>query len=97
MVFSLCLGYPVAYLLSFHAGTKKNLLYQLLIIPLWVSYLVRAYAWQTILGTDGVLNTSLQYLHLASHPLQFLLLVWRKPKRPQQLGHIHRGVIRPAQ
>jgi spermidine/putrescine transport system permease protein len=73
MVFSLCLGYPVAYLLSFHAGTKKNLLYQLVIIPLWVSYLVRAYAWKTILGTDGVLNTSLQYLHLASHPLQFLL------------------------
>ena len=73
MLFSLLLGYPVAYLLSFHAGRRKNLLYQLVIIPLWVSYLVRAYAWKTILGTDGVLNTSLQYLHLATHPLQFLL------------------------
>ena len=73
MGLSLLLGYPVAYLLSFHAGRGKNLLYQLLIIPLWVSYLVRAYAWKTILGTDGVLNTSLQYLHLTSHPLQFLL------------------------
>jgi spermidine/putrescine transport system permease protein len=73
MIFSLCLGYPLAYLLSFHAGAKKNLLYQLVIIPLWVSYLVRAYAWKTILGTDGVLNTSLQYLHLTQHPLQFLL------------------------
>lgn len=73
MIFSLLLGYPVAYLLSFHAGTRKNLLYQLVIIPLWVSYLVRAYAWKTILGTDGVLNTSLQYLHITSHPLQFLL------------------------
>ena len=73
MIFSLGLGYPMAYLLSFHAGAKKNLLYQLVIIPLWVSYLVRAYAWKTILGTDGVLNTSLQYLHLTSHPLQFLL------------------------
>ncbi len=73
MIFSLLLGYPVAYLLSFHAGPRKNLLYQLVIIPLWVSYLVRAYAWKTILGTDGVLNTSLQYLHLTSHPLQFLL------------------------
>ena len=71
--FSLLLGYPVAYLLSFHAGMRKNLLYQLVIIPLWVSYLVRAYAWKTILGTDGVLNTSMQYLHLTSHPLQFLL------------------------
>lgn len=73
MIFSLLLGYPVAYLLSFHAGPRKNLLYQLVIIPLWVSYLVRAYAWKTILGTDGVLNTSLQYLHLTNHPLQFLL------------------------
>jgi len=72
-VFSLLLGYPVAYLLSFHGARRKHLLYQLVIIPLWVSYLVRAYAWKTILGTDGVLNTSLQYLHLTSHPLQFLL------------------------
>jgi spermidine/putrescine transport system permease protein len=70
---SLLLGYPLAYLLSFHAGTKKNLLYQLVIIPLWVSYLVRAYAWKTILGTDGVLNTVLQYFHFAGHPLGFLL------------------------
>jgi spermidine/putrescine transport system permease protein len=73
MLLSLLLGYPVAYLLSFHSGRRKNLLYQLVIIPLWVSYLVRAYAWKTILGTDGVLNTLLQYSHLTSHPLQFLL------------------------
>ena len=73
MVFSLLLGYPLAYLLSFHAGRKKNFLYQLVVVPLWVSYLVRAYAWKTILGTDGVLNTSLQYLHLTSHSLEFLL------------------------
>ena len=71
--FSLLLGYPLAYFLSFHAGTKKDLCYQLVIIPLWVSYLVRAYAWKTILGTDGVLNTMLQYVHLTSHPLDFLL------------------------
>jgi spermidine/putrescine transport system permease protein len=47
--------------------------YQLVIIPLWVSYLVRAYAWKTILGSDGVLNTLLQYVHLTRHPLDFLL------------------------
>jgi len=38
-----------------------------------VSYLVRAYAWKTILGSDGVLNTWLQYVHLTKHPLEFLL------------------------
>ena len=71
--FSLLLGYPLAYFVSFLAGKRKDLLYQLVIIPLWVSYLVRAYAWKTILGSDGVLNTLLQYLHLTHHPLDFLL------------------------
>ena len=73
MIFSLMLGYPLAYFLSFHAGKRKDLLYQMVIIPLWVSYLVRAYAWKTILGSDGVLNTLLQYVHLTRHPAEFLL------------------------
>jgi spermidine/putrescine transport system permease protein len=73
MIFSLVLGYPLAYYLSFHAGERKDLFYQLVIIPLWVSYLVRAYAWKTILGSDGVLNTLLQYMHLTKHPMEFLL------------------------
>jgi len=73
MLFSLLLGYPLAYYLSFHSGARKNLLYQLAIIPLWVSYLVRAYAWKTILGSDGVLNTLLQYTQITHHPLNFLL------------------------
>jgi spermidine/putrescine transport system permease protein len=72
-LFSLALGYPLAYLVRFYLVRTKNLLYPLVIIPLWVSYLVRAYAWKTILGTDGVLNTLMQYLHLTHHPLQFLL------------------------
>ena len=72
-IFSLLLGYPLAYYLSFRAGARKELLYQLVIIPLWVSYLVRAYAWKTILGSDGVLNTLLQYLLVTRHPLDFLL------------------------
>jgi len=72
-IFSLLLGYPLAYYLSLNAGKWKELLYQLVIIPLWVSYLVRAYAWKTILGSDGVLNTLLQYVHLTRHPLEFLL------------------------
>jgi len=72
-IFSLLLGYPLAYYLSFYAGKRKDLLYQLVIIPLWVSYLVRAYAWKTILGSDGVLNALLQYSHFTKHPLDFLL------------------------
>jgi spermidine/putrescine transport system permease protein len=70
---SLLLGYPLAYYLSFHAGAHKELLYQLVIVPLWVSYLVRGYAWKTILGSEGVLNGFLQYLHLTHEPVAFLL------------------------
>ena len=70
---SLLLGYPLAYYLSFHAHARKELLYQLVIVPLWVSYLVRGYAWKTILGSDGVLNGFLQYLHVTREPLSFLL------------------------
>lgn len=73
MLLSLLLGYPLAYYMSFHAGARKELLYQLVIIPLWISYLVRGYAWKTILGYDGILNGFLQYLHLTREPVGFLL------------------------
>jgi spermidine/putrescine transport system permease protein len=72
-LFSLLLGYPLAYYVSFHARAQKELLYQLVIVPLWVSYLVRGYAWKTILGSEGVLNGFLQYFHLTHEPLAFLL------------------------
>src|SRR5262249_6196069 len=72
-LFSLLLGYPLAYFMSFEAGVRKELLYQLVIVPLWVSYLVRGYAWKTILGSEGVLNAFLQYLHITRAPLSALL------------------------
>src|SRR5262252_615601 len=70
---SLLLGYPLAYYLAFHSGARKELLYQLVIVPLWVSYLVRGYAWETILGSEGVLNGFLQYLHLRHGTVPALL------------------------
>ena len=73
MLLSILLGYPLAYYLSFHAGPRKELLYQLVIVPLWVSYLVRGYAWKTILGSTGVLNGFLQYLHITQQPVSYFL------------------------
>jgi spermidine/putrescine transport system permease protein len=70
---SLLLGYPLAYYMSFHVGIRKDILYQLVIVPLWVSYLVRGYAWKTILGSEGVLNSFLQYLHITHAPVSFFL------------------------
>ncbi len=72
-VLSLILAYPLAYYMSFHSGARKDLLYQLVIIPLWVSYLVRGYAWKTILGSEGVLNGFLQFLHIIKEPVSFFL------------------------
>jgi len=72
-LFSLLLGYPLAYYLSFHSARSKELLFQLVIVPLWVSYLVRGYAWKTILGSDGVLNGFLQYVHITHAPVSFFL------------------------
>jgi spermidine/putrescine transport system permease protein len=70
---SLLLGYPLAYYMSFHAGARKDMLYQLVIVPLWVSYLVRGYAWKTILGSEGVLNGFLHYIHVTRGPVSFFL------------------------
>ena len=73
MFCSILLGYPLAYYLSFYVHARKELLYQFVIVPLWVSYLVRGYAWKTILGSDGVLNGFLQYLHITHAPVSFFL------------------------
>jgi spermidine/putrescine transport system permease protein len=72
-LFSLLLAYPLAYLLAFKVKKHRNLMYMAVIIPLWVSYLVRAYAWKTILGQSGVLNGLLLWLGIIDQPLTVLL------------------------
>ncbi len=70
---SLVLAFPMAYFVSFRLRRGKDLVYQLVIIPLWVSYLVRAYAWKTILGSEGVFNQFLIFTGLVNRPIGFLL------------------------
>ena len=72
-LFSLLLAYPLAYLLAFKVKRHKQLMYMAVIIPLWVSYLVRAYAWKIILGQSGILNGLLQSAGIIHEPLTFLL------------------------
>lgn len=52
----LCLvvGYPLAYYLATRAGTKRTLLLVLVVVPFWTSFLIRTYAWLTILGNNGI-------------------------------------------
>jgi spermidine/putrescine transport system permease protein len=70
---SLLLAYPLAYLLAFKVRRHKQLLYMAVIIPLWVSYLVRAYAWKIILGEHGILNGLLMAVGLIHAPLDIFL------------------------
>lgn len=70
-----CLSYPLTYFLAFKVRSRRlrMTLYVATIIPLWVSYLLRAYTWKTILGTEGVLNSFLVWLGLIDEPLQLFL------------------------
>jgi len=67
------LSYPLAYFLVFRAGLRGPLLLTLLILPFWTSYLLRIIAWKIILGTNGVINSSLLYLGLVSEPVPILI------------------------
>jgi spermidine/putrescine transport system permease protein len=52
----LCLlaALPIAYFIATRGGRRKSLLIVLLIVPFWTSFLIRTYAWLTILGPDGL-------------------------------------------
>ena len=52
----LCLlaALPMAYFIATRAGSRKSLLIILLIVPFWTSFLIRTYAWLTLLGPDGL-------------------------------------------
>lgn len=69
----LLLAYPAAYL---SVRAKKPMVRRLItggiMIPYWMSMLVRIFAWQIIMQTNGVLNQLLMFLHITSEPVQFL-------------------------
>ncbi len=67
------IAFPIAYFLAKKVTRHRELLLILVIFPLWSSYLVRAFAWRTILGRNGVLNSFLQWTGIIDHPLSFLL------------------------
>ncbi|MCB1287991.1 MAG: ABC transporter permease [Mycobacterium sp.] len=52
-VFCLLLAFPLAYVIAFKAGRFKNLLLGLVILPFFVTFLIRTIAWKTILADDG--------------------------------------------
>jgi spermidine/putrescine transport system permease protein len=65
-------GYPVAYYMARATEEKRNRLLLLVMVPFWTSFLIRTYAWITILKQEGLLNGLLQSLHLTIAPLSLL-------------------------
>jgi spermidine/putrescine transport system permease protein len=63
-LFGIALGYPLAYLMAFRAGKFKNLLLGLVILPFFTTFLVRTFAWKTILNDSGPAVWLLSFLHL---------------------------------
>jgi spermidine/putrescine transport system permease protein len=71
---ALCLlgGYPVAYLIGRADERWRNLLLMAVMVPFWTSFLIRTYAWVTILKSEGLLNSLLIQMRLISEPLEML-------------------------
>ena len=74
-LFALVIAYPLTYYLVFRIKSVRlrSILYIAVIVPLWVSYLLRAYTWKTILGSEGVLNSFLIWLGIISEPADIFL------------------------
>ena len=69
----LVLAYPFAYFLLALPRRWQRTFLVLVIMPFWTSYLLRVYAWMTILGERGVVNQSLMLFGVVQEPARFLL------------------------
>jgi spermidine/putrescine transport system permease protein len=57
---SLVIGYPLAYVIAFRGGRWRNALLLAVIVPFFVTYLIRTLSWETILEDDGFIVSTLQ-------------------------------------
>lgn len=63
-VICLLLGYPMAYIIARAGARTQKILVTLIMIPMWMNFLIRTYAWMTILQDTGILNGFLSALGL---------------------------------
>ena len=64
-VLCLIVGYPTAYIISKAKPSKRGILLLLCILPMWMNFLLRTYAWSAILGRNGFINTLLKFVGLS--------------------------------
>jgi spermidine/putrescine transport system permease protein len=71
-VICVVIGYPVAYFIARTREEWRHKLLLLVMIPFWTSFLIRTYAWITILKQEGLLNGLLRALRIDTAPLDLL-------------------------
>jgi spermidine/putrescine transport system permease protein len=64
--FSLLIGYPLAYVIAFRGGRWRNALLLAVIVPFFVTYLIRTLSWETILSDSGFVVSTLQTIGIVS-------------------------------
>lgn len=55
-IITLIVGYPIAYIISKKSKSKRNTMILMFVIPMWMNFLLRTYAWLTLLGKNGLIN-----------------------------------------
>jgi spermidine/putrescine transport system permease protein len=71
-ILCLAIGYPAAYFIGRSPEKLRNILLTLVMIPFWTSFLIRTYAWMTILSKDGLLNAFLVSAKIIPEPITIL-------------------------
>ena len=67
----LLIGYPIAYIISQFNEKIRNNLIMVFIIPMWMNFLLRTYAWLTLLGRNGLINKALGIIGLGPFNLMY--------------------------
>ena len=70
-VLCLVIGSPVAMILAKTSFKQKNTLLFLVIAPMWMNFLLRTYAWLTILENNGIINKILEFFNLGPYQLLY--------------------------
>ncbi len=71
-VLCLLLGFPMAYAIARSRPATRNLLLMLIVLPFWISFLLRVYAWMGLLNNYGVINNLLMWTGLIDEPVQMM-------------------------
>lgn len=70
-VLCLIIGYPIAYIISREKPKKRNVMILMFVIPMWMNFLLRTYAWLTLLGRNGLINSIMVKLGFSPLDLMF--------------------------